>query len=120
MSVMLSKLFLFKCSLPILRLTPLATLLTLPLILSRLLSHQRRVRPPGETLSPTPDSIAVSLFPIAWFFGFLYYTDIPSLVFVLVTVLAAAQERYVLSALVCSHCVLYYLVDILAWDSWVS
>lgn len=101
MSVLLSKLFLFQCNLPILRLTPLATLLSLPLILSRLLSYQRRVRPPREILSPTLDSITLSLFPIVWFFGFLYYTDIPSLAFVLATMLAAAQERYWLSALVC-------------------
>lgn len=100
MSVALSKLFLFKCSLPILRLTPLVTLLSLPLLLSRLLSYQRRVRPPQEMFSPTLDSITLSMFPIVWFFGFLYYTDVPSLAFVLVTFLTALQEKYWLSSLV--------------------
>ncbi|KAI5119916.1 hypothetical protein M0805_000881 [Coniferiporia weirii] len=98
MSIFLSKLFVFKCTLPILRLTPLVTLLSLPLILTRLLSYQRRERPPRELLSPTSDAIALSLFPIAWFFGFLYYTDVPSLAFVLATVVAALQGRHTLAA----------------------
>ncbi|KAI0277109.1 hypothetical protein BGY98DRAFT_934606 [Russula aff. rugulosa BPL654] len=28
---------------------------------------------------PTLDAVVLSTFPIAWFFGFLYYTDVPSL-----------------------------------------
>ncbi|THH12141.1 hypothetical protein EW145_g160 [Phellinidium pouzarii] len=99
MSILLSKLFLFKCNLSILRLTPLVTLLSLPLILTRLLSLQRRVRPPRELFSPTVDAIALSLFPIAWFFGFLYYTDVPSLAFVVATVVAALRGRHGLAAL---------------------
>lgn len=99
LSVLLSKLFLFKCTLPILRLTPLLSLLSLPLILSRLLSYQRRERPP-PFLSPTSDAIALSLFPIAWFFGFVYYTDVPSIAFVLASVVAALEDRHNLAALV--------------------
>ncbi|KAL5495666.1 ALG10 [Sanghuangporus weigelae] len=99
LSVLLSKLFLFKCNLSILRLTPLISLLSLPIILTRLLSLQRRVRPPQELLSPTSDALSISLFPIAWFFGFLYYTDVPSLVFALLSVTSAFQGSHTLSAL---------------------
>ena len=77
-------------------------LLSLPIILTRLLSLQRRVRPPQELLSPTSDALAISLFPIAWFFGFLYYTDLPSVVFVLLSVLSAFEGNHLLSALVSS------------------
>ncbi|EJD04392.1 glucosyltransferase [Fomitiporia mediterranea MF3/22] len=99
LSVVLSKLFLFKCTLPILRLTPLLFLVSLPIIYTRLLSLQRRVRPPNELLSPTADALALSLFPIAWFYGFLYYTDVPSLAFVLGSVVAAFQDYHTLAAL---------------------
>ena len=100
MSVLFSKLFLFKCNLSVLRLTPLLCLLSLPLVLTRLLSLIRRVRPPNELLSPTIDSIALSLFPIGWFYGFLYYTDVPSLVFVLLTVIMALENRHGMASLV--------------------
>lgn len=99
MSVLFSKLFLFKCNLSVLRLTPLLCLLSLPLVLTRLLSLIRRVRPPNELLSPTIDSIALSLFPIGWFYGFLYYTDVPSLVFVLLTVIMALENRHGMASL---------------------
>lgn len=100
LSVFLSKIFVFKCTLPILRLTPMLCLLALPIILTRLLCYQRREHPPTELLAVTGDAIALSLFPIAWFFGFLFYTDVPSLAFVLGTVLAALQGRHILAAVV--------------------
>lgn len=76
----------------------------MPIIITRLLCIQRRERPPKELLSPTTDAIALSLFPIAWFFGFLYYTDVPSLGFVIGTVLAAMQGRPIVSAVVSMGC----------------
>lgn len=100
MSVLVYKLFVFKCSLPVLRLTPLLTLLSLPVLLTRLLSFHRRIRPPRQWLSPTVDAIALGLFPIAWFFGFVYYTDVPSLAFVVATVVSAYQGRHWRAALV--------------------
>lgn len=42
----------------------------------------------------------LSLFPIAWFFGFLYYTEVPSLVFVVWTVVEASEDRHWVAALV--------------------
>jgi len=44
--------------------------------------------------TPTLDAVVVSMFPIAWFFGFLYYTDVPSLLSVVVTIVAASQGRH--------------------------
>jgi alpha-1,2-glucosyltransferase len=38
--------------------------------------------------------VVLSAFPIAWFFGFLYYTDVPSLLSVIITIVAASQGRH--------------------------
>ncbi|KAF5374744.1 hypothetical protein D9758_000109 [Tetrapyrgos nigripes] len=99
MSLLFKRLFLFKCSLPMLRLTVTLTLLALPVVLTRLLAFQKRVRPPSSYLAVTPDAVVLSFFPIAWFYGFLYYTEVPSLVFVVGTVLAALDDNHWLAAL---------------------
>ena len=72
----------------------------LPIVLTRLLCYHQRQRPPHSLLTPTLESVVLSLFPIGWFFGFLYYTEVPSLVFVVLTVTAASQNRHSLAALV--------------------
>ncbi|KAK0198488.1 glucosyltransferase [Armillaria mellea] len=99
MSLMLKSVFMFKCTIPMLRLTVALTLLALPLAFTRLLCFHQRVRPPTSTLSPTLESLVLASFPIAWFFGFLYYTEVPSLVSVVLTVVAAAEERHWMAAL---------------------
>lgn len=83
-----------------LRLTTLMTLLALPIVLTRLLCYHKRIRPPSSILAPTSEAIVLSAFPIAWFFGFLYYTDVPSAVFVVWTVVAASHDNHWLAALV--------------------
>ncbi|QRV91531.1 alpha-1,2-glucosyltransferase [Ceratobasidium sp. AG-Ba] len=80
LSVLLKKVFLFKCTVPI-----------LPLY--------RSDRPPRTLLQPTLESIVISAFPLAWFFSFLYYTELGSVVFVLGTVLAAGRGAHLLAAL---------------------
>ena len=100
LTVLLKNLFLFKCRLPTLRLTPLLTLLLLPFALTRLLCHHKRVRPPPSLFTPTLDAVVLSAFPIVWFFGFLYYTDVPSLLFVVFTVVAASQRQHWLASMV--------------------
>ncbi|EIW86477.1 glycosyltransferase family 59 protein [Coniophora puteana RWD-64-598 SS2] len=97
-SVLLHRIFMFRCTIPMLRLTTTLTLLGLPVVVSRLLAFHQRVRPP-PLLEPRPEALAVACFPIAWFFGFLYYTEVPSLVAVLCTVVAASQNRHGLAAL---------------------
>jgi alpha-1,2-glucosyltransferase len=52
------------------------------------------MRPPPSLFTPTLDAVVLSTFPIAWFFGFLYYTDVPSLLSVVVTIVAASQGRH--------------------------
>lgn len=99
LSVLLHRVFMFKCNLNLLRLTNTLTLFALPLVLTRLLGfHQRRRSPPK--LTPSIEALVLSSFPIAWFFGFLYYTEVPSLVSVLCTVVAATQNKHWLAGLV--------------------
>ncbi|KAK0233267.1 glucosyltransferase [Armillaria fumosa] len=99
MSLMLKSVFMFKCTTPMLRLTTTLILLALPLALTRLLCFHQRVRPPTSIVSPTLESLVLASFPIAWFFGFLYYTEIPSLFSVVLTAVAAAEGRHWLAAL---------------------
>jgi len=108
MSLLLKRVFMFKCNLPMLRLTTMLTLLSLPLVLTRLLCYHKRIRPPSSLLSPIPESMILAAFPIAWFFGFLYYTEIPSLVFVIWTIVAAAEDQHWRAAVVC-YSRLFYL-----------
>ena len=100
MSLIFKKIFMFKCNLQMLRLTTMLFLLALPIVLTRLICFHKRIRPPSSLLSPIPEAIVLSFFPIAWFFGFLYYTEVPSLVLVVLTVAAAADERHWLAAVV--------------------
>ncbi|KAH8997481.1 glucosyltransferase [Lactarius akahatsu] len=99
LTVLLKNMFLFKCRLPTLRLTPLLTLLLLPLALTRLLCYHKRLRPPPSLFTPTLDAVILSTFPVAWFFGFLYYTDVPSLLSVIFTVIAASQGQHWLASM---------------------
>ncbi|KAL0578479.1 glucosyltransferase [Marasmius crinis-equi] len=99
MSLILKKIFMFKCNLQMLRLTTMLSLLALPIALTRLISFHQRVRPPSSLLSPTPEAIILSFFPVGWFFGFLYYTEVPSLVLVVLTVVAASEDRHWLASL---------------------
>jgi alpha-1,2-glucosyltransferase len=59
-----------------------------------MLRYHQRIRPPPSLLTPTLDAVVLSTFPIAWFFGFLYYTDVPSLLSVVITIVAASQGRH--------------------------
>lgn len=94
LTILLKYIFVFKCRLPTLRLAPLLTLLLLPLATTRLLRYHQRMRPPPSLLTPTLDAVMLSTFPVAWFFGFLYYTDVPSLLSVIITIVAASQGRH--------------------------
>ncbi|EKM60782.1 glycosyltransferase family 59 protein [Phanerochaete carnosa HHB-10118-sp] len=99
LSLILKRIFMLKCNLAMLRLTPLLALLVLPLVLTRLLCFHKRERPPTSLFAPTPEAVVLSAFPVAWFFGFLYYTEVPSLVFVALTVVAATHDKHWFAAL---------------------
>ncbi|KAG8763472.1 glucosyltransferase [Ceratobasidium sp. 423] len=74
--------------------------LMLPPLISHCLALYRSDNPPRSLLQPTLESIAISAFPIAWFFSFLYYTELGSVFFVLATILAAGRGAHILAALV--------------------
>ncbi|KIJ22240.1 glycosyltransferase family 59 protein [Paxillus involutus ATCC 200175] len=93
LSVLIHRIFTFRCNMSLLRFTVTLTLLTLPLFLTRLLAFHQRRRPP-PLLAPTAEALILSTFPIAWFYGFLYYTEVPSLVSVLFTMILATQDRH--------------------------
>ncbi|KAF8609686.1 glucosyltransferase [Ceratobasidium sp. AG-I] len=99
LSVLLKKVFLFKCTIPVLRMNNLLLNLLLPPLISHCLALYRSDRPPRTLLQPTLESIAISAFPIAWFFSFLYYTELGSVFFVLATVLAAGRGAHILAAI---------------------
>ncbi|KAG9097495.1 glucosyltransferase [Ceratobasidium sp. UAMH 11750] len=99
LSVLLKKVFLFKCTIPVLRMNNLLLNLLLPPLVSHCLALYRSDRPPRTLLQPTLESIVISAFPLAWFFSFLYYTELGSVVFVLGTVLAAGHGAHILAAL---------------------
>ena len=100
LSTILKRLITFNCSLPVLRLTPLLTLLALPFALTRLLCYHKRQRPPASFFTPTAESVVLSAFPVVWFFGFLYYTDVPSVLFIVTSVVAATESNHWTAALV--------------------
>ncbi|KAF6766103.1 glucosyltransferase [Ephemerocybe angulata] len=99
MSLLIKKVFLFKCTTPMLRLTTTLTLLGLPFALSGLLSYHKRERL-RSIWTPSNEAVVLSMFPIAWFFGFLYYTEVPSLLTVALTVVAASQGNHWLAAFI--------------------
>ncbi|KAH7345063.1 glucosyltransferase [Rhizoctonia solani] len=99
LSVALKKVFLFKCTIPILRMNNLLLNLMLPPLISHCLALYRSDRPPRSLIQPTVESIVISAFPIAWFFSFLYYTELGSVLFVLATILAAGRGAHILAAL---------------------
>lgn len=95
LSVLLHRIFGYPCSLWTLRATVTFTLTVLPLLLTQLLAfHQRR----PSFLCPTVEAVVFSTFPLAWFYGFLYYTDVPSLVSVLATILFSTGGQHGLAA----------------------
>ncbi|KAL4069407.1 glycosyltransferase family 59 protein [Scleroderma citrinum] len=97
LSVLLHRILICRCDLSTLRSTVTLTFLTLPLFLSQLLAfHQRRPLPPF--LSPTAEAVVLSTFPLAWFYGFLYYTEVPSLVTVLGTIMFSMQNQHCIAA----------------------
>ncbi|KAI0757334.1 glucosyltransferase [Daedaleopsis nitida] len=99
LSLILKKIFMFKCNLSMLRLTPMLSLLALPIVLTPLLCSHKRERPPPSLTTPLLEAVILASFPLAWFFGFLYYTEVPSLVSVVSTVVFASQGRHWLAAL---------------------
>uniref|UniRef100_A0A803LT21 Dol-P-Glc:Glc(2)Man(9)GlcNAc(2)-PP-Dol alpha-1,2-glucosyltransferase n=1 Tax=Chenopodium quinoa TaxID=63459 RepID=A0A803LT21_CHEQI len=58
-----------------------------------------QLRPALDRRKATVYAIVLSLYPLHWFFTYLYYTDVASLVVFLAMYLASLKKNYVLSAL---------------------
>lgn len=130
LSVGLNRILRLPCTIPNLRLTDLALLQIAPFLTALLLRSIRtsppklpacctgvkpvwKLRPPSPSLDippprgfPADDSssdtlaLVLSTFPVFWFFGFLYYTDVGSAVGVIATVLLAKEGKHWLAAAV--------------------
>lgn len=97
LSVLLHRVLMFRCNLSTLRSTVTFMTFTLPPFLARLLSLHRQ-HPPPPLLSPTWEAVVLSTFPLVWFYGFLYYTEVPSLVSVLGTIVFSMQDQHCIAA----------------------
>lgn len=95
----------FKCRLPLLRLTPALHLLALPALLSSLVAYHQRLPQPRDITAPSISAVTLAAFPPLWFFGFLYYTDVPGIAFVLGSFVAQANDSNWLAALVSTQTV---------------
>ena len=58
------------------------------------------LRPALDKRKATLYSVVLALYPLHWFFTFLYYTDVASLTVVLAMYLACLKKNYLFSALV--------------------
>lgn len=58
------------------------------------------LRPTISERKATISAVVLALYPLHWFFTFLYYTDVAALTTVLAMYLASLKKRYWLSALV--------------------
>ena len=58
------------------------------------------LRPALDDRKATLFAAVLALYPLHWFFTFLYYTDVASLTAVLAMYLACLKEKYLFSALV--------------------
>lgn len=72
-----------------------------------------------EDFSTTLEVHTLSLLPPLWFFGFLYYTDVPSTLTVICTIIAAQKRRLFLASLVgcLRHLIRLFNVLFLVWRS---
>ncbi|KAF8316063.1 hypothetical protein DL93DRAFT_786916 [Clavulina sp. PMI_390] len=98
-SVAFKSVFLFRCTLPVLRFTNILLSLLIPPIITRILARVRRESPPESLLEPTPEALIIALFPVGWFFNFLYYTETGSVLFVLMCFWAALEGKHAAAAL---------------------
>ena len=91
------------CSVPALRAVNAFLVAVLPLLLADLLAAIRHGSHTPSTHAREQvfkEALAVSTFPLVYFFGFLYYTDVASVVMVLLAYRQALHKSYISSAAV--------------------
>ncbi|KAK4048632.1 glucosyltransferase [Microbotryomycetes sp. JL201] len=114
------------CSVTALRAINLGFLLMLPVLYSRLLRDIRmqsaRNERERETASRSQyglEAVTIALFPVASFFGFLYYTDLGGLVCILLALHASFSGSWALSALAGATSLLFRQTNII-WLAYIA
>lgn len=77
------------------------------------------LRPALDDRKATLQAVVLALYPLHWFFSFLYYTDVASLTAVLAMYLACLKKKYLFSALLGAFAVLIRQTNII-WMIFVA
>ncbi|KAL5074298.1 hypothetical protein RYX36_013282 [Vicia faba] len=108
--------FLDVCSASILRSINGVLAITCSIILYDIIIH---LKPTLGDRKATLHAVVLSLYPLHWFFTFLYYTDVASVTAVLAMYLASLKKNYWLSALVGAFAVVVRQTNII-WVLFVA
>lgn len=85
------------CSTAILRSSNGALAVFVSVLVYEIITH---LRPTLDERKATLFAVVLAMYPLHWFFTFLYYTDVASLAAVLAMYLACLKKKYWFSALV--------------------
>ncbi|KAI3473212.1 hypothetical protein Pfo_030504 [Paulownia fortunei] len=85
-----------SCSTSILRLTNGVLAVICSILVYEIITH---LRPSLDDKKATLRAVVLSLYPLHWFFTFLYYTDVASLTAVLAMYLLILKKKYLFSSL---------------------
>lgn len=95
-SIQVTTSFSGACSVAILRSTNAVLAIICSVLIYEIIT---RLRPNLDDRRATLCAVVLALFPLHWFFTFLYYTDVASLAAVLAMYLASINKSYIFSAL---------------------
>lgn len=96
-----------SCSTSILRLTNGVLSVVCSILLYEIIIH---LKPSLDEKIATFRAVVLSLYPLHWFFSFLYYTDVASLTAVLAMYLLVLKKKYIFSSLV--RTIPYYCLEL--------
>ncbi|GER54370.1 Dol-P-Glc:Glc(2)Man(9)GlcNAc(2)-PP-Dol alpha-1,2-glucosyltransferase [Striga asiatica] len=105
-----------SCSTSVLRLTNGVLAVLCSILVYEIIVH---LRPSLDEKKATFQAVILSLYPLHWFFTFLYYTDVASLTAVLAMYLLALKKKYLLSSLLGALSVLIRQTNII-WTLFVA
>ncbi|KAL0375209.1 UNVERIFIED_CONTAM: Dol-P-Glc:Glc(2)Man(9)GlcNAc(2)-PP-Dol alpha-1,2-glucosyltransferase [Sesamum radiatum] len=105
-----------SCSTSILRLTNGVLSVLCSILVYEIIAH---LRPSLDDKKATFRAVVLSLYPLHWFFTFLYYTDVASLTAVLAMYLLILKKKFLLSSLLGALSVLIRQTNII-WMLFVA
>ncbi|KAL2250517.1 UNVERIFIED_CONTAM: Dol-P-Glc:Glc(2)Man(9)GlcNAc(2)-PP-Dol alpha-1,2-glucosyltransferase [Sesamum indicum] len=105
-----------SCSTSILRLTNGVLSVLCSILVYEIITH---LRPSLDDKKATFRAVVLSLYPLHWFFTFLYYTDVASLTAVLAMYLLILKKKFLLSSLLGALSVLIRQTNII-WMLFVA